>query len=1389
MQYLLKRLSKIANLSVLPLKVKFTLCSILFLIFLSSATLLYFQFHSIKNNAYNKLSSLTIIKKYAIDSWIKDQMDDIHLLINTEYFKYLFFSYINNTNTHNYNNLRQFLEFYSKNNDIKEILIVNKHYKIIFSIYNTISSLNENELFYLHECTVNKKTLVSDLHYDIDKTVFHICVISPIMFSDLSNPSFYIICISDVKDSIFPILSQWTGNDISAETYLIEKRSKHIYPFNNKRNLPKSFNISIDFVEEDNCIYKHLFAETRFSTGIDFYGNTVLSYAESISGIPWVIVSKQNRSVLYRQWYIIVLLASTIIIFMIGGLIGFVIIYTKNNEKLFYQKLSLIQEDQLKQYFQYKLILESIGDAIIVTDNHGNIEIFNHIAELLIGWQYQDAKGRYIGDVVNIINKNLLLSEDDIFQSIIKGSFHGDYRTSILLSRNNTVIPIDFKGTLIKNNNGNILGTVLIIQDRTKESFFHLLSEIRIRFINYSLKHTKDDFIQYALKTIADITDSQTSCFVCYKFYYNKTGELSISLLPDSLNTYCMDNTIDCEIDYIQLWNECTETKNTIIHNTESKYFSCKSSYTAKPLRELFTPVFINNRLVAILGIGTNSKDYSPIDISKVAILAEMVYEIQLHKEKEESYKNLILLSNDLACIADLKTATFLLVNPAFEKVLGYTQEELLSQSFIEFIHPDDIEKTLMVIQNELLKGNDVITFENRYRCKDGTYRWLDWNSHPIPSLGITYAIAHDITERKRSEELIRISEERFKNLFLHSNDGICIHELVYENNKPVNYRIIDVNPQYEQILSLKKEDVVGKLSTEVYSTTEPPFFDIYKEVAITGISTVFESYYKPMDKYFIISVFSPQKDQFATVFKDITDIKLAEKKIKESEEKFTLFMKNLPLVIVIRDTQGRYIYLNDEWEKVMGLKKEDWLGKTPYDVFPEEDAKKLLNGDKEAIEKVKTEPSIISLHHKVGIKWWMANRFVIHDGENNPAYVATIYIDITEQKKAEEERDRLKEQLLQAQKLESIGRLAGGVAHDYNNMLEVILGNAQLALMQIDSKNDVEVHLHEIINAAIRSSEVTKQLLTFARKQITEPKITNINTVIENMLKMLRRLIGENIDLRWNPQEDLWNVLIDPTQINQIVANLCINARDAISVNGNITISTQNIILDDAYCSDIPDCLPGEYVMLSVSDNGCGIDKEIIDKIFDPFFTTKEVGKGTGLGLSTVYGIVKQNNGFINVYSEKGIGSTFKLYFPRYASKEEFTRETITAEKPLGKGETLLVVEDEESLLKMIHLMLERLQYKVITANSPSAAIDIMKAKGKDIDVLLTDLVMPQMNGVELYQTIKQIKPDIHCIFMSGYTDIMLHEHIINKDTNFLQKPFSMLDLAKKLRNILDKK
>ena len=387
----------------------------------------------------------------------------------------------------------------------------------------------------------------------------------------------------------------------------------------------------------------------------------------------------------------------------------------------------------------------------------------------------------------------------------------------------------------------------------------------------------------------------------------------------------------------------------------------------------------------------------------------------------------------------------------------------------------------------------------------------------------------------------------------------------------------------------------------------------------------------------------------------------------------------------------------------------------------------------------------------------------------------------------AARKRDALEVQLHQAQKMEAIGRLAGGVAHDFNNMLAVITGHAELALEQTTPDSPLYTDLLAIQKAAQRSAALTRQLLAFARKQTIAPKVLDLNDTIAGMLNMLGRLIGEDIELLWQPAATLWSVHMDPAQIDQIMFNLVVNARDAIAGVGKIMIETGQVVFDESYCEAHADFVPGQYVLLAVSDNGCGMDKAVLAQLFDPFFTTKPRGQGTGLGLATVYGIVKQNHGFINVYSEPGQGSTFKIYLPRHAANlAETSAAPLPVATPTG-AETVLLVEDEEALLKLSAQLLERLGYTVLAASGPHQAIQLAEAHPGVIHLLLTDVIMPDMSGRDLRQRLSTLRPDLKCLFMSGYTaNVIAHHGVLDGGVHFLQKPFSREALAAKVREAL---
>jgi signal transduction histidine kinase/CheY-like chemotaxis protein len=420
--------------------------------------------------------------------------------------------------------------------------------------------------------------------------------------------------------------------------------------------------------------------------------------------------------------------------------------------------------------------------------------------------------------------------------------------------------------------------------------------------------------------------------------------------------------------------------------------------------------------------------------------------------------------------------------------------------------------------------------------------------------------------------------------------------------------------------------------------------------------------------------------------------------------------------------------------------------------------------------------------------KFWGRLDTTVSQLETGETVHRIAFSDISEKKHADEGRQKLQEQLNQAQKLESVGRLAGGVAHDFNNMLSVIIGNTELAMDNMPLANPLYDPLCEIANAARHSADVTRQLLAFARKQIVSPKILDMNETMAGILRVLRRLIGEDISLAWLPGGQLWQVKMDPFQLDQVLTNLCVNARDAIDGIGTITIETENVILDEANCADHAGLIPGNFVLLTVRDDGCGMAPDTLNNIFEPFFTTKDTAKGTGLGLATVYGIVTQNKGLISVASEPGKGSTFKIYIPRY----EMAATPISQPPASKSGEergsaTILLVEDEPAILKVSLMMLQRLGYNVVTATTPGEAIRLVEAYPKRIDLLLTDVIMPEMNGRDLAKRLTAMVPEMKRIFMSGYSaNVIAEGGILDSKMHFIQKPFSMWDLASKVREVL---
>ncbi|MDD2468129.1 MAG: response regulator [Desulfobulbus sp.] len=529
--------------------------------------------------------------------------------------------------------------------------------------------------------------------------------------------------------------------------------------------------------------------------------------------------------------------------------------------------------------------------------------------------------------------------------------------------------------------------------------------------------------------------------------------------------------------------------------------------------------------------------------------------------------------------------------------------------------------------------------------------------------------------------------------------------------------------------------------------------------------------------------------ERTAKLENELAERKRTEKALQESEQRYHNLADSGQALIWTSGQDKKCDYFNVPWLAFTGRSLAQELGDGWLEGVHPDDFESCLQIYVAAFDQRERFSMEYRLRHVSGEYRWIQDegtpRF-----DNKGVFLGYIghCLDITERKRAAEDQEKLQMQFTQAQKLESVARLAGGVAHDFNNMLGVILGYAEIALGKIGPSDPLHHDLQAIYDAGKRSSNITRQLLAFARKQTVVPQILDLNETVGGILKMLRRLIGEDVDLAWLPGKSIYPVKVDPSQMDQLLANLCVNSRDAIAGVGKISIETDAVTFDEAYCSDHAGFIPGEFIRLVVSDDGCGMGQETLDKIFEPFFTTKEEGQGTGLGLATVYGIVKQNNGFINVYSEPDQGTTFAIYLPRYQDSAGEKRATASPDISLGHGEIILVVEDEITILKLSKTMLEKLGYSVLTASTPSEALRLVEMHSGRIQLLLTDVIMPEMNGRDLAARLHACFPDIKTLFMSGYTaDVISHRGVLDESVCFMHKPFSTKDLATKVREALE--
>jgi len=756
----------------------------------------------------------------------------------------------------------------------------------------------------------------------------------------------------------------------------------------------------------------------------------------------------------------------------------------------------------------------------------------------------------------------------------------------------------------------------------------------------------------------------------------------------------------------------------------------------------------------------------------------------------EERFRSLVQLSPVPMGFIDA-AGRVVLFNRRFTELFGYSTEDVPSladwwrRAYPDEAYRREVVRTWSAALEKAAREKSVAEpAEFRVTCKNGEVRDVEISGTWID--GGTLACFADLTERRRTEAALRESEARLRLFIEHAPASLAMFDR--------DLRYLAVSRRWLADFGLEGRDLLGRLHYDVFPEIDENLRQIHRRGLAGEVVQGNEDPFVRADGHvqYVRWEMHPWRDDRGEIggivifTEDVTQQKQAETALRESEERFRTLVDGAPEGIFVQ-AEDRFLFVNPAMVRLLGAARPaDLIGRDVLGLIAPEYHEAIRQRIRRQLETGEAAPPMEQDYLRLdGTRVSVETTAVPVRFAGRDAHLVFVR-DVAERRRIEAEKHNLQAQLVQAQKMDSIGRLAGGVAHDFNNMLGVILGHADLALGKTDAASPLLNSLQEIRKAAVRSSDLARQLLAFARKQTIAPKALDLNETVAGMLAMLRRLIGENVELAWQPCPAPARVKMDPSQIDQILANLCVNARDAIGDHGRVAIATGLAAFDEDYCASHAGFVPGDYVMLAVEDNGCGMDAETLLRLFEPFFTTKEIGKGTGLGLATVYGIVKQNNGFIDVDSQVGRGSTFKIYLPRLQIAPP--PEPPAAPPPLPTGhETILLAEDDPALLKMTQMMLERIGYHVLPAPSPEEALRLARQNAGRIDLLMTDVVMPGMNGRHLSQTLLADQPGLKRLFMSGYTaDVIARHGVLEPGVHFIAKPFTPAELAHKLREIL---
>lgn len=1066
--------------------------------------------------------------------------------------------------------------------------------------------------------------------------------------------------------------------------------------------------------------------------------------------------------------------------------------------------------ERIRHASELKATFYGIGDAVISTDNKGRVRRINPVAERLTGWTENEAIGQPIEKIFNIINEiHRHPVEPPVSRVLREGVVVGLANHTLLISKDGREIPISDSGAPITDAHGNIIGVVLVFRDQSNERFAQKLIESRISLIEFAARHPLDKFLPKILDDLGKLAHSPIGFY-----HFISPDQKTITLKHWSTRIhkeFCIAEAKNKSYDVADagVWADCIMTKEPRIHNDCSslRQGNGMPEEYAELLRILAVPVIRDDKVVAVLGLGNKPFDYTRQDAKMVSYLADITWEIVLQKRSDEALRKsegkyrLLFDNADMLLSVYDRNGICQAMNRKLAALFGGRPQDFIGKSFYE-LHPEAAEEYVGRIRETIDSGINK-EYEDEVIFPEGP-RWLLSSVHIVPdaegNFNAAQIISQDITDRKNVENALRESKTFLDDVGRIARVGgwELDAETLEVRWTDETYRIhevpLDYQPSLQEAIDFFHPHDHERLKNAIQRaiTNGEPYDMEIRFITAKGNHLWTRTICKPRME-------SGKTVKLMGIFQDITDRKKAEDALRESEERYRTLIERIHVAIVVHDADTKIVTSNPIAGTLLGLSEDQMSGKTVADPgwkFFREDGTTLPLAEYPVNQVVACRQPLrdftcgIYRPNTNDLVWGLVNADPVFDDTGEILEVIVTFIDITEHKIAQEEKVQLEQQFHQSQKLESIGRLAGGVAHDLNNLLSPILGYGEMLMdnsIEMENRHDA---VEQIVNAGLRARDLVRQLLAFSRKQALEFKPVDLNALIMNFEKLLRRTIREDIAIRLNLAFSLPHITGDIGQLEQVVMNLSVNAQDAMPDGGELTIETGRVELDDTYAGKHQSVIPGSYVVLIVSDTGSGFSEEVGKHLFEPFFTTKSQDKGTGLGLASVYGIVKQHGGNVWAYSEPGQGSVFKVYLPVSMEPPDSRADSGSPSSPLRRQntETILLVEDNQQVRELTLAILEREGYTVLAARTGKEATRIINEHAGPVHMILTDVVMPDMNGKTLYRQISKSYPQIKVLYMSGYTDnVIVHRGVVDAGVNFIQKPFSIRTLTTKIRGILD--